>query len=267
MTLFQNDNDDTIIKVDDGTDNGVKVVAVGNRAGVDAVVSSITASSQPLPTGASTSALQTTGNASLAAIDAGVPAALGQTTMAASMPVVLSSDHSNIIVDNANRSTYAASIAGLVVPAAATDIFTITGSASKTIKIRKVHIDGTTTAGSGKSVNFSLIKRSSADSGGTSTTMTNVPFDSNNAAATATVRAYTANPTLGTTVGAVVTDRLDIPTVGASGRGADNPIWQFGIEDGQNVVLRGTTQQLCANLGGATITNPVFACFVEWSEE
>lgn len=44
-----------------------------------------------LPTGASTSALQTSGNASLASIDTKTPA-LGQTAMAASTPVALASD-------------------------------------------------------------------------------------------------------------------------------------------------------------------------------
>lgn len=58
----------------------------------------ISAVSLPLPTGAATGALQTTGNASLAAIDAGIPAALGQTTMANSMPVVIASDQSAIPV-------------------------------------------------------------------------------------------------------------------------------------------------------------------------
>lgn len=41
-----------------------------------------------LPTGASTSALQTTGNTSLASIDAGIPTALGSTSSVNSMPVV-----------------------------------------------------------------------------------------------------------------------------------------------------------------------------------
>ena len=194
---------------------------------------------------------------------------VGQKTMANSVPVVLASDHSNInvlVVEN-KKKTYAAGVSGLVCPAAATDIFTITGSASKTIKVIKFHVDGTTTAGSGASVNFSLVKRSTADSAGTSTTMTNVPFDSANAAATATVRAYTANPTLGTSVGAIVSDRLNVPTVGASGAGGGNPRWEFGYEDTQPIVLRGTSEQLCANFGGATITNPVFSCFVQWTEE
>lgn len=51
-----------------------------------------------LPTGAATGALQTTGNTSLASIDAGIPTTLGQTTMAQSMPVVLASDQTNINV-------------------------------------------------------------------------------------------------------------------------------------------------------------------------
>lgn len=51
-----------------------------------------------LPTGAATSALQTTANTSLASIDAGIPAALGQTTMSASMPVTIASDQSIVAV-------------------------------------------------------------------------------------------------------------------------------------------------------------------------
>ena len=48
----------------------------------------ISAASLPLPTGASTSALQTTGNTSLSSIDTKTPA-LGQALAAASVPVVL----------------------------------------------------------------------------------------------------------------------------------------------------------------------------------
>lgn len=72
----------------------------------------ISAASLPLPTGAATSANQateisslssidsklTTTNASLSTIDAGIPAALGQTTMSASMPVTMASNQSAIPV-------------------------------------------------------------------------------------------------------------------------------------------------------------------------
>lgn len=66
-----------------------------------------------------TAANQATGNASLAAIDAGIPAALGQATMAASMPVVLASDQTAIPVTNAlgataaNQATANASLASI----------------------------------------------------------------------------------------------------------------------------------------------------------
>jgi hypothetical protein len=53
----------------------------------------ISAVALPLPAGASTSALQTTGNSSLSSID-GKLNSLGQKTMAASMPVVIASDQS-----------------------------------------------------------------------------------------------------------------------------------------------------------------------------
>ena len=51
--------------------------------------------------GGATAANQATGNASLAAIDAGVPAALGQAVMASSMPVAIASDQSAVPVSAA----------------------------------------------------------------------------------------------------------------------------------------------------------------------
>lgn len=57
----------------------------------------ISAASLPLPTGASTSALQTSGNSSLSSID-GKLNSLGQKTMANSVPVVIASDQSAITV-------------------------------------------------------------------------------------------------------------------------------------------------------------------------
>lgn len=57
----------------------------------------VSAASLPLPTGASTSANQTTGNASLASID-GKLNSLGQKASAASVPVVIASDQSTVPV-------------------------------------------------------------------------------------------------------------------------------------------------------------------------
>ena len=62
-----------------------------------AITQPISAAALPLPTGASTSANQTTTNASLSSIDTKTPA-LGQSTMAASSPVTIASNQSAIPV-------------------------------------------------------------------------------------------------------------------------------------------------------------------------
>lgn len=91
----------------DGTND--QAYTAGGAALVDgsAVTQPISAASLPLPTGAATAANQATEIASLASIDAGIPAALGQTTMSASMPVVIASDQSAIPVTSPAASTAA----------------------------------------------------------------------------------------------------------------------------------------------------------------
>lgn len=75
-------------------------VTSGLRATVDSAVTS-----SVLPSGAATSVNQNTANSSLSSIDAGIPAALGQTTMANSMPVVLPSNQSAIPVTQSGTWT------------------------------------------------------------------------------------------------------------------------------------------------------------------
>lgn len=62
------------------------------RVDGSAVTQPVSAASLPLPTGASTSALQTTGNTTLSAISGQIPTTLGTKTSANSMSVVIASD-------------------------------------------------------------------------------------------------------------------------------------------------------------------------------
>lgn len=82
------------------------------------VTQPISATSLPLPTGAATSALQTSGNATLSAISAQLPTTLGQKTSANSLAVVLASDQSAITITGnigvAQGSTTAAELGPLV---------------------------------------------------------------------------------------------------------------------------------------------------------
>jgi len=160
------------------------------------------------------------------------------------------------------KETYSASVNALVAAALATDIFTITGSATKTIKITKIQIDGTATGAAVAPV--LLLKRSTANTAGTSTAPTKVPLDSNFAAATATVLAYTANPTVGTLVGAIRQEKVLISTATTNG---ETVLMQFGDLTGSPIVLRGITQVIAFNLNGVTYAGNSFNMFVEWTEE
>ncbi len=159
--------------------------------------------------------------------------------------------------------TYSAVAPAIVAASAATDIFTITGSASKIIMIKKIRISGTqTTAGVGL---IQLIKRSAVNTGGTSATITGVPHDASNFVATATIRSYTANPSaLGAAIGTIRADRVYISSVTS----VESPLeYIFGEVQSQHIHLRSATDVLSVNLNGATFAGNTFTCTVEWSEE
>lgn len=192
----------------------------------------------------------------------------GQKTSANSIPVVISSDQSTLPVtatpSDGSKTTYSATFTNLVTALLATDIFTISGSATKTVRILEIGMSATAAADT--KVNTLLIKRSAANTAGTSTTATLVPHDSNNAAATVTVRGYTANPSaLGAAVGTIRSVKFD--AIGTSTVTPVVQIYDFGTRPGQAVVLRGAAEFLCLNLSGTTITTPSFNIWIEWSEE
>lgn len=182
----------------------------------------------------------------------GTSFSLGIKTPALSLPVT-----------NAESQTYSASVTGYAPYTTAVDIFSITGSATKTIKIKHISIDGTQTTAS--NINVLLIKRSTANSGGTPATLTAVPWNSNNAAATATVRTYGGNPTMGTTVGTIQSEKLFVPTITTSG----NEIkWNwYDVEKMQPPTLIGTSQVLAINFNSATIVGGNFNIDIVWTEE
>lgn len=160
-----------------------------------------------------------------------------------------------------NIRTYSAA-SNITAASAATDIFTITGSASATVFVTRVVVSGVqTTAGL---VDVVLAMRSTADTGGTSGAATAVPHDSTDSAASATVLAYTANPTTGSLIGNVRRGYVAVDAP-ASVVNAAVLVFDFG-DKGRALTLRGITQVLAVNLNGATVTGGVFDVCVEWYE-
>jgi len=186
--------------------NGAGVAAVniqdgGNSITVDGTVAvsnfpatqPISAASLPLPTGASTSALQTTGNTSLSNIDGKLPAALvggrldenvgawlgstaptvGQKAMASSVPVVMASNQSAIPVTQAGSSEITFTVMSLNTTLSNNksllSIFNPVGSGVK-IKLREFYIrNPQTSAVTGVAGDFRIYRfaKATAPTGGT----------------------------------------------------------------------------------------------------
>jgi hypothetical protein len=160
--------------------------------------------------------------------------------------------------------TYSASILTLTPAASSTDVFTITGSATKGVYPISMGCTGVSTAAASQQVQ--LILRSTANSAGTSTAPTVAQYDSTAAAATATVAAYTANPTVGTQAGIVGAGLLQ--TVAPASAGVNGITFNFNqITAPQPLVLRGTTQVLSFSLGGVSAAaGTSLTCNVTWTE-
>jgi len=156
-------------------------------------------------------------------------------------------------------ASYAAS-ATVTVAASASDIAVLPGNATNTVLVTKVRITcQQTTAGQEL---IQLIKRSTADTSGTSSNMTVVPDDSSNAAGSSVPKTYTANPTTGTPVG-----NVDTAYVGCMASGTATPGDIYILNRQQKpIVLRGTAQQLAVNLNGVTVTGGSFAVTFEYIE-
>lgn len=163
-----------------------------------------------------------------------------------------------------NRAaTYRAVITGISTATTPTDIFRISGSATKTVYVKSIRVDGVKTTSGTLLIN--LFKRSTANSDGTTVAITEHPLDSTSSAATAVAVGITANMTVGTGV-LIGSQRVAwlSNTVAVSPAPA---IWEWG-DWGPNsfAVLRGVAQGLAINLDGVTQTGGSATVEVEWME-
>ncbi len=170
--------------------------------------------------------------------------------------------YGNLVVKDQQRHKATYRTAFVVAPAAsATDVFQLIGSATKTVEITQIIISGTQTTGG--LVDVYIKKRSTANSGGTSSASTNVPMISTDAVATAVGAIYTANPTTGTTVGDVA---IVTAAVGATTSTDDNiAIIDFGTR-GKALALVGVAQAMAISLNGVTLTGGSLKIMIEFLE-
>ena len=166
------------------------------------------------------------------------------------------------ITDN-KETAYCGSTPVFTTAASATDIFNFKGSGTKTIYIRKITWKQCNSVAGGTHQVY-LIKRSTANSGGTSSALTAVPLDSNFASATASGVYYTANPTTGTSVGTI---SHCVFLLGSLVYHLNHVLFD-STKGGAPIVLRGTSESISVNYNGVTDAIGTSAVVdIEWSEK
>lgn len=164
------------------------------------------------------------------------------------------------------KLTYSAGSLALATVTGATDIYVLPGSATKTVRVSKVVVS-CSIATAAQYVDVNLIKRSTADTAGTSGAVTIVPHDSADAAATSAPLSYTGNPTLGTPIGVIDARRVFFPLTGTAALGNPPVVFDFGDRAGaKTIVLRGVAQQVAVNLN-APANAGTCDITAEWTEE
>lgn len=162
----------------------------------------------------------------------------------------------------AQLRTYRATFTALVPAASATDFLTI-GGATGVVQVHWIKCNGISTAAA--TAFIQVIKRSAADTTGTSTTATNVRLNAGQPAATAVVKGYTVNPgALGAAIGTVDAALLSTNTLATSAFASKDLVFDFS---NQNMFLEAATTYLVLNANATSLTSGAsLNCTVEWNE-
>jgi hypothetical protein len=180
--------------------------------------------------------------------------------------------NSTMVSLDTGRATYRAAGNFIPQPTNAVTVISIQGSATKTVRVKRIGLGGVSTA-NGQNI-YQLIKTSALGAGGTTVTPTATPLDSASAAATAVVQHYTTTlKAAGTPIGGALTManvQTGVTAVPTGITPAQTQLFpEFGAPIGQAIVLRGAAQYLevqnvlAANLAAGT----VLCYFIEWEED
>lgn len=226
--------------------NAIRLQSISNKT--------VIVGSSALPSGAATSANQSTHNTRLLNIE-------NNTSAIYDGVLVVSAQLDSISKRRVMPKIFSCSFT--VAPASScTDLVFFEGSNTNQAHIRKVILTGTQTT-TGK-IWVDLVIKSSANSGGTSTSKAGVPYINSGLVGipTATLLAYTANPTLGsgTTIRKVL-----LPVTSTTDAGYSEATIDFTM-DGYDVWLTSGIY-FAINLGGQTVSGGVIGITIIWSEE
>lgn len=151
-----------------------------------------------------------------------------------------------------------------------TDLINIAGSNSKRILLTYLAITCQATAGS--AIAFNVIKRNTPNSGGTYTVLDAIPNDSTLPAAAASLKLYTAAPTLGNAVGSIAPIYGSITTLTAQPGAFSMSTWVPVTANGTTevrtgLILNNADESISLNFNGAILPAGFSAGYaIEWIE-
>lgn len=176
-----------------------------------------------------------------------------------------------LITSILKQSTYSATSVGLVPAASATDIFCISAGTSKSVSIKKISIGGT--AGTAITTPFLIYQRSALGTSGTAATglalPVATPLSIGDVASTATLTAYTANPTVAASPILMDAATVDLPVTTAAGGNITQTLVygeSVGMFAHALVIPKNTTKQICVNLNGVSVSSGVLNINMVWTE-
>lgn len=162
-----------------------------------------------------------------------------------------------------SKATYAATISGNAAYATPTDLFVLPGSATKLVKVVRCYLSSAATAAGVYTTHF--VKRTAANTGGTSAAMTITKMDSGDGAVTAAPVSYSVVPTSVGTGSDILAVRLFQNTLTGL---PERFVLDFGNYIGEPLALRGVAQALAINFNAVALpAGSVFDVTFIWTEE
>jgi hypothetical protein len=164
-----------------------------------------------------------------------------------------------VAIIDGQKDTFVASVSNMSTTIAS-DVFRLSGSATKLIRVTRIEV--LCIAGAATTTTWTVQKRSTANSGGTTAATNVAAVDSTQPASSASSTGYTVASTPGTVVGNVRIWRGSVATTGTL------VTWDFGgTRPSKCPVLRGAAEGLVINNGTAIGTSGSWTIAVEYTEE
>jgi len=164
------------------------------------------------------------------------------------------------------RATYAYRGADIAPAATPSDVLMLSGAANKIIRVTKIGISGSATAAA--LVDMYISKRTSTNTGGTSTNPTATKYDSADHTPSATLTLYTANPSSLGTGSALEGDMIYLPADATPTSEPSHWEREYGLGEAKCPILRSADESVSINFAGATLpAGTTFYFYIEWTEE